>query len=266
MILFLFKGCKMMKRKPAIHLGEEEIHVLLIEILAFREHIDGIASLLHYTEMQDAERKATPKERIRYITTKGLTKYILGSYIGEDPRSIGFSVNRNGKPSISTRQGTGIVFNLSHSFDCAVVAVSKSVDIGIDIEKIRENIRIDDILPYAFSKKESDVLNGLNPKAKRDLFFTYWSRKEAIIKALGGSVAHHMDKIDAMDRRGGNTWLQVTVEDEPEPWFVWDLPVGSGYKGAICSNRADKSIIMKCINPKELQLDTLFAASGSARN
>lgn len=86
--------------------------------------------------------------------------------------------NRNGKPLCDF-----CFFSISHSGDFAAVAVSDK-PIGVDIQipggfKKREKYML-------FSPAENEFVNAENSENR---FYTLWTRKEAYIKAEGGTLS-----------------------------------------------------------------------------
>jgi 4'-phosphopantetheinyl transferase len=76
-------------------------------------------------------------------------------------------------------QGGGIEFSLSHAGSWAMVAVTRGVPVGVDIERIRENVNMAELLQRLGVTKLPDSQAGL---------FRAWTRREAMTKALGGAL------------------------------------------------------------------------------
>jgi 4'-phosphopantetheinyl transferase len=74
-----------------------------------------------------------------------------------------------------------IQFNISHSGEMVVCVVSDAGDIGIDIELLK-NINIEDFKPQMTDNEWKQVATS---SSKIDSFYTYWTQKEAVIKAHG---------------------------------------------------------------------------------
>ena len=67
-------------------------------------------------------------------------------------------------------------FNISHSGNLILIAVSKTLKVGVDAEKVRELKRL------TFKKvMSSEELTQIHEKP--GLFFELWSKKEAVVKA-----------------------------------------------------------------------------------
>src|SRR5690606_2936693 len=100
----------------------------------------------------------------------------------------------NKKPYLTSHPS--IFFNVSHAGDYALIAIAK-YPIGIDVEFINKNFDYKEILPNIFNKIEIDEIN-LN-QSNHHTFYKYWTRKEAIVKAIGKGIDNDIIKIPVTD-------------------------------------------------------------------
>ncbi|MGB0894606.1 MAG: 4'-phosphopantetheinyl transferase family protein [Parashewanella sp.] len=107
-----------------------------------------------------------------------------------------------GKPKLSDEQfkQTGIHFNLSHSGDWLLLAIThvadpeKNISMGVDIERSRENTHYKTILNRYFARSEIDDLLALSQEAdQKQRFYDLWACKESYIKATGKGLATKLD-------------------------------------------------------------------------
>ena len=87
-----------------------------------------------------------------------------------------------------------IYFNISHSKDYVIMALTKKQEIGVDIEYIKDKVN-DDLIDYVLSEKEKDFVN-LN---KTKNFYYLWTRKEAILKCTGRGIVKNLKQIDGLN-------------------------------------------------------------------
>ncbi|WP_286670306.1 4'-phosphopantetheinyl transferase family protein [Shewanella rhizosphaerae] len=98
-----------------------------------------------------------------------------------------------GKPILSKAffVRSQLVFNLSHSGDYMLLAIAKSprLELGVDIERLRQNTNIHAILNHYFTRQEREALLALPSARQRERFFDLWALKESYIKAKGLGLA-----------------------------------------------------------------------------
>ena len=84
-------------------------------------------------------------------------------------------------------------FNISHSDQFVVVAINSEAPLGIDIEKIDQNIDISTLASTFLTEEKSFILNS-NNQIKN--FYKIWAKKEAILKAIGTGIINGLDQYD----------------------------------------------------------------------
>src|SRR6187401_2616619 len=126
-------------------------------------------------------------DRERYVATRAAVRTILGSYLDEDPADLCFEAGPKGKPALS-RLSTFLRFNLSHSDDLLLLAVTFGREVGVDVEAMRTQVQFEMLAEHYFSPEEQWALR-ITPAAQRHRkFFELWTRTEARLKALGRGI------------------------------------------------------------------------------
>src|SRR2546430_8417120 len=74
----------------------------------------------------------------RYVVTRSLTRIVLSEHLGIPAREIRVSRTETGKPVVTR----GAHFNVSHSGDLVVLALSDARPVGVDVERKREVVRV----------------------------------------------------------------------------------------------------------------------------
>jgi 4'-phosphopantetheinyl transferase len=217
------------------HLESGEVHLWSAGLEVTPEHLEPLASLLSSREQARAERYRFERHRRRYQVTWGLARSLLGRYLADDPQSLHFSFGPKGKPELT--DGAGLQFNISHSAEQVVVAVSSTWPLGVDVEQVRAMEDAVDIARRFFSPNEVRVFEALEPAQQLEGFFNCWTRKEALIKAVGEGVFVSLDRFDVSLAPGEPARL-VALDGQPadpESWHLTHLEPQVAMVGALAT-------------------------------
>jgi 4'-phosphopantetheinyl transferase len=171
--------------------------------------------ILSSAELDRASRFRFERDRHRFIHCRAALRRILADYLDAKPAQIEFVYNSYGKPSVD-----GIFFNLSHADRVAMIAVSRSREIGIDVERVDPAFAHEQIPERFFSPREVAALRALPESGQLEAFFDYWTRKEAYMKGLGLGFALPSTSFD--------------VGHLPGDWSLESIPAPPGYLAALC--------------------------------
>ena len=178
---------------PVLRLSRQAAVVTVgnqVDIWRIRLDVQGegqdLRGLLSPEEIQRADQFHFENGRRRFIRARAAMRRILGGYIGIAPRKIAFSYGAVGKPELAAGlEKFGIRFNLSHSGELALLAVTRGLAVGVDVELVNPEFAGREIAERCFSANEARYLLALPVGDRADAFFSIWTRKEAYIKALG---------------------------------------------------------------------------------
>lgn len=111
---------------------------------------------------------------------------LLAQRLGCRPLRIAIDLGPNGKPLLSAAaHPEPLHFNVSHSGDCIMVAITNSSEVGIDIEKIKPRDGLDALAAYVMHPSELECYGRLTTPDNARYFFRSWVLKEAYVKYLG---------------------------------------------------------------------------------
>ena len=190
----------------------DEVHVWNASLDVSDDTIRNAWAILSPDEVARAEQLRIEKDRKRFVVARGTLRKILSVILGVPPSVVHFETTIHGKPVLAAEHSrAGIQFNLSHSHDLALYAVTQSRRIGIDLEYIRE-IDALNVAEHFFSREEYENLRRLPADQQRAAFFTCWTRKEAYIKARGEGLARSLQS------------FEVSIRDKPELLWCEDDP------------------------------------------
>ncbi|TBV26717.1 hypothetical protein DMZ43_06530 [Meridianimaribacter sp. CL38] len=167
-----------------------------IDIPNYYKDITTLKAILDETETSRAERYHFEKDKNRFIICRSILKIILAQYTEQDILDIKLKKDTNQKPYLVSNNS--INFNLSHSEDSAIIAISNS-NVGVDLEYKNNEFDVLEITNHSYS--EAETKHVLNSKNQIDTFFKYWTRKEAIAKFSGQGINDNLSQIPSIDGR-----------------------------------------------------------------
>ena len=222
------------------------------------------SSFLSEDEWDRARRFRYAGDAYRYTASRALLRIVLATYLRLDPRDLVFDYSTNGKPFLS-RAGQ-LRFNLSHSHDAALIGVTLAREIGVDVERIRDDLEVEQIARQFFSKAEQSALATLPAIQRQGAFFDCWTRKEAFVKARGDGLSLPLDQFDVSVRPDEPACLVATRPDAKEAaaWEAAAVAVEHGYAAAVVTQTGPVPLSYAVIEVTTLWLAALTPSAGSA--
>jgi 4'-phosphopantetheinyl transferase len=217
-------------------LPEGDIHLWKAFMGELSSRINELESLLDGEEIRRAKRFRFQKDVNRFVAAHGILRKIIGRYMDISPRRVSFRTAPTGKQELDDRQNPEpFFFNISHSHDLAVLAFSRSHQLGIDVEHIRSLPDLHEIIHFCFHPKEIAVIRNLPVSEQRQAFFQFWTGKEAFVKGTGEGLSRPLDSF-ALSPCGKRKEGLLRIEECAMPAEDWRLlpfrPAG-GYAGTL---------------------------------
>jgi len=206
-----------------LELNAAEVHVWRVALDQSLSISERFRNTLAPTERARAETFHFRKDRDYFIAARGALRAILGRYLNRSPRDLSFRYSSYGKPALDLGSGDDrLRFNLSHSQGMALYVIARDREVGVDIERVRSDLEVDQIAERFFSPSEISSLRALPVALRRNAFFLCWTRKEAYIKARGEGLSLPLDHFDVSIAPGEPAALLRTRPDSAEA-FRWSL-------------------------------------------
>ncbi len=192
--------------------------------------IEKYHACLNEEELARAAKLKIREKQNQFVVSRAYLKTILSRILDKETRQIKIQHTAQGKPYIKEQyQGEEIHFNLSHSETQAIIALTLSQEIGIDIQKIEANKDYTSLSQRFFSTQEKVELEDINADNLSCYFYTCWARKEAFIKAVGEGLAYGLNNFDVsvepectlsqiklhQHLENNLSWFNITVDCEP---------------------------------------------------
>jgi len=184
--------------------------------------------------VMEAERPAARVDRVRRLRMgqKFVFRLLLGAYLEMPGRDVVTVRGPGGKPQLAPPLArAGLTFNLSHAGERLVIALARQTPVGIDIEDADRGVRWRKLARRWFSTDEAEWLETLDPDTACAQFLRLWTVREAMIKAMGATIAGHLSRITPQPGSPGR--IRSLPEDWPaaENWTLHELDHAAGLKG-----------------------------------
>lgn len=178
-------------------------------------HVD----LLDGLERARRERYLRQVDRDRFTLGVAMTRTALGALLGRPPAEV--MLNRScdgcGAPHGPPRPvGSSARVSVSHGGMRVAVAVTEIGGVGVDVEALEPGPDVAGLRDGVLAAAESAGLERLPARLRSGGFLSYWTRKEAALKATGDGLRVNPDQ------------LVVSAPDEAPALLSWagrpDLP------------------------------------------
>jgi 4'-phosphopantetheinyl transferase len=151
---------------------------------------------------------------------------VLARYLGLRPSAVVLQRSPAGKPGLPE---SAFRVSLAHSGEVALVAVASGREIGVDVEVLRAGTENWSLSAHALTESERARLEALPASRRSRAFLSMWTRKEALLKAVGVGLALDPQLIELEG--------QKLVAAPPElgrarDWTLVDLPL-AGHAAAL---------------------------------
>jgi len=213
-------------------LADDEVHVWHISLDLLDKVLGSLLELLDADEKNRAARFKFPAGHNQFVASHAFLRTVLGRYLQIGPRDIRFRTSTHGKPELTAGD---LRFNLSHTEAAAVVAIARHWPVGVDVEKLRENLEPLELADRFFSRQEAEWLRAQPDSQRIPAFFACWTAKEAYIKACGGGLSIPLAGFSVIPS-SGHAELKLEIygkPDESEGWSMWQLDLGAGLRSAL---------------------------------
>jgi 4'-phosphopantetheinyl transferase len=218
-------------------LTEDEVHVWAVPLIDVRAAGSALEAILSADERSRARQFVRVPPRRTFVASRAALRSILGRYLGIPAANVAMSNDANGKPRLVDAQNVGdLRFNLAHSGELALVAVALGFDVGADVERLRPVDQCQEIAARYFHPAEQSWLQAVEPERRSAAFLRCWTRKEAVVKALGVGITHRLDGLDVCSL----AWVDVPALASGQATRFWfhDLEPCPGYLAAVATARA----------------------------
>jgi 4'-phosphopantetheinyl transferase len=190
---------------------------------------------LSQDEREYAARIGNPNVAGCFIAGRWLLRSVLSALLGMAPAAISLQKDERGKPSVLGAGASAPSFNISHSGGLVALALAPKGRVGIDVEEKRPLVDAERLAQRILTAREAAGFRALPESAREDALLTAWTRKEAVLKAIGTGIAGSPESIDVHGESDpASDQLVVISPDDPQTrWSLRALAMPAGFYGAL---------------------------------
>ncbi|MGC4001624.1 MAG: 4'-phosphopantetheinyl transferase superfamily protein [Pirellulales bacterium] len=177
--------------------------------------------------------------------SRGTLRVILGRYLDRPATEIAFTHNAHGRPEVVLPGEPPLRFNVTHTGDVALIAVTRLPTIGVDIERYRKETRLTELAERYFAPAEVAAWRELPDELRTPGFFHIWTQKEAYVKAHGRGLTYPLDLFVVESDPRLPARLHATLDDPTEAacWRMETLACPAGYAAALAGPVGDWRVV-----------------------
>lgn len=194
-------------------------------------------TLLDGAEQSMAAGMHNESLREQYIQGHGLLRALLGRYLRMPPETLKIGRTMRGKPFLV--DFPGLSFNLSHSSSKWLLAITAHVPVGVDIEMIKSRTQLSGLVGRCFAPEEQAYWQSLSEEEQLPVFFDFWTRKEAFVKAVGQGIALGLDRCAI---NPDNLQSLIRIPDEcgaVDSWCIKNIMIDDSCRAAVVAQSCD---------------------------
>ena len=178
-----------MSAPAALRAGTEQPPVAADHVDLWVIRLDLCTNAAGLEPLAAGERARAARMRVggeRWGAARAALRRVLGGCLGVEPRRVALETGETGKPRLAPGSPLDLRFSLSHSGGFALIAARLGMEVGVDLERVRADVRGEEIA--------RDVL-GMELRGAD--FFRAWTRREALAKACGRGLAAPLPECEA---------------------------------------------------------------------
>ncbi|MFI5476031.1 4'-phosphopantetheinyl transferase family protein [Streptomyces cacaoi] len=187
----------------------------------------GLRALLDPVERARYESTVDPAGRGRFLVGCALSRLVLGELLGLPPADVPLRrvCPRCGGPhgkvhlALPPDGPLGTLpaydFSVTHSGALVGVAVCRDGEVGLDVEESHGDMDVDSAARVALSDSELAALYARPAAERQSAFLRTWTRKEAVLKALGVGLGVPLRE------------LEVSGPERPPAVLAWPVQLAA---------------------------------------
>ena len=205
----------------------DQIHVFKTQFSEFSVSLEKLSATLGLNEQKRLQGIRSTTAKTRFVISRGVVRHLLSRVLCLPPQKIVIDIGSHGKPALSFPPSSPWRFNLSHSGDVLLVAISRNLEMGIDVERVRPLKNREALVSRYFCRDEIIQLNKIPLHQRDEVFFQLWTKKEACLKMTGQGISGDLRCMPVLD----------------EQYYCESFVVQQDYVASLCASASRVPII-----------------------
>lgn len=214
-----------------------------VHVWRFDLDAEAPPDILAADEHARAARFHFERDARRWRTGRSLLRRTLGAYLEADPAALEFAAGPFGKPSLNNSR---LRFNASHSGAVLLLAFGWDQEVGVDVERLRDDFMPEDLAAQVFSAREQNALRAVPPEECHAAFLSLWTAKEAYVKALGRGLSFPLTQLTLSPICGSDHYAaEDAAQADALPGIsVRRLPAIPGFAASLAAEGAAAEVLL----------------------
>lgn len=202
-----------------------------------------VLAWLDDSERTRAARYRHDADRAMFLAGRAMARTLVARALAIEPGAWRSREGPHGRPEIAI-DGCDVRFNLAHSANLVVCALARGRDVGVDVEDL-DRPPIDRALVRRYcSPDEAAEIESRGDAGWRDRFLTYWTLKEAYLKACGLGISVPLAELNfVIDAAGASARLEFrgSLSSHDDRWAFRLTRIGARHLLALAVSVSDGS-------------------------
>lgn len=205
-------------------------------VLGLASKLADYQDLLDKDERLVVERFKSAQLRQRYMVSHGILRQLLAQRVGVSAISLRIKKTQFGKPFLPDYPD--LSFNMSHSGNTLAIAISNfRCQLGVDVECYKPRRRYKELVKKCFAPEEAAFWYSQNERQRTRVFYQFWVKKEAFVKAVGRGIALGLNQC-VVNPNHLNSFLRVSeLAGLVAQWQIYALHLSTWEFGAVVCNK-----------------------------
>ena len=178
---------------PLMKADDAAVMIFHVPLNTEKPSMKALSSVISVAEQKHASRFVNPLHGRRFGLSRLALRQVLAIHCKCPAAAIDLQTGHYGRPFVHGLRD--LDFNLSHSDEWAVIALSANTTVGVDIQASVRVAYLEGMFELACTAEEQRILGSLPVESQCSSFMKYWTAKEAFMKLNGFGLRLHPSAI-----------------------------------------------------------------------